>query len=177
MTQTHRPTLECIAGGGEVTHQPSFLSASLERSLCSIEKGFMHEQAADGALRWKAYDVMYDRAGASWALYADRANEASFQVWRALPGESEFGWVPLIQDDMLQMPATRDHDGYQVRQMMAESGEQWNIVYASKGVFWQLIDHRGEPCELTMVRRRPTVVLGREAMAEVISLYSEPSIA
>lgn len=168
MTQTHRPRFECIPGGGEVTNQPSFLSKSLEQSLRSIEGGFMHEQTADGTPRWEAYGIVRDHDGALWALYADRANKGFFQVWRALPGEYEFGWVPVVHGGVMRMPPAGNHDGYQVCQMTLEGGEQWNIVRTDKGVFQQLIDPRGEPSELVTVHRRPTVVLGDKAVAGAV---------
>ncbi|MDO4774001.1 MAG: hypothetical protein Q4A37_02645 [Candidatus Saccharibacteria bacterium] len=179
MTQTQRPVFERISGGGERTNWPGFLSAKLEESLQAIETSFMDEVTDTGELRWQPYDVMYSDDGAYWALFADHSagDVPDFQAWRALPGEESFGWVPFSHSGVVRMPATSHRDGYQVRQMVAESGERWNIVYARGGVFRQLLDRDGEVCDVAVVRRRPSVELGREALAEVVSLYPEPSIA
>lgn len=176
MTQTEKPTFEVIRGNGEKTATPSFLSKELDYSLRQVEHGFAGEVADDSEPRWSLHDnaVYRDDTGTHWALFPDRlADGKVMQVWRALPGEDEFGWAGMCRADVLLLSSIRSQSAQESRSIYMTDGEQWYQM----GSVVQQVKSSGETAELAVVRRRPTAHLGREALAEVVSLYPEPSIA
>lgn len=176
MTQTKKPTFEVIRGNGEKTATPSFLPSELDQSLDELWRGFGGEITADGEPRWSLYNgaVYCDVTGAHWALFPDQlADGKVMQAWRALPGEDEFGWAGMCRADVFRLPSMSGQPERESQGIYLPDGERW---YAMGSVVQQ-VRPDGETAILTAVGRRPTAVLGRGALAEVVSLCPEPSIA